>query len=112
MIAADAKSQARPRRRECQKREAVSQEFCRPRSGAHARQNCEKPPFDRHAGRARICIGKGCEYAVLTTERQETEDRQIHAAIRNDIRQFAAIWHENNCGSSDTITSCYEDDGR
>ena len=108
MIATDAKFKAHPLRRECQKREAVSQEFCRSRSGAHARQNCEKPPFDRHAGRARICIGKGCEYAVLTTERQETEGRQIHAVIRNGLRQLAAIWYENETDGRTLSSSCFD----
>jgi hypothetical protein len=56
MIAADAKTNARPKRRGCHKREAVSQEFFHPRSGVSARRNSEKPPFDGRAGRARICI--------------------------------------------------------
>jgi hypothetical protein len=96
MIATDAKFKAHPGRRECQKRVAGSQELFRPRSGALARKNCENPPFDRHAGCARICIGKGCNYAGVKTGRQETLDDHDEAAEQQDNRNGMALWHLSN----------------
>jgi len=60
MFATDAKTQARSNSRDCQEREAAPPELFCPRSGAHARNNCEEPPLAISAECARICID-GCE---------------------------------------------------
>jgi hypothetical protein len=86
MFATDAKTKARSNSRDCQEREAASQEFFRPRSGAHARQNCEKPPLAITAECARICIDQGCEYAVPKNGRQEILGRHKIPAKWSDGR--------------------------
>ena len=48
--------------------ERYRRNFVCARSEASTQQNSEKPPFDRHAGRARVCIGHAANMLSLINE--------------------------------------------